>query len=236
MKPVVHGVVVDLDGTVTDAERRVYPPALQALQRLDHRGVPVVLATGNVLPIALALSRFFDLHGPIVAENGGLLYERREGGDRISRLANPRFARRALRLLRAHGVEPRPLLTNRWRETEIAFEPGLPVRRARHILRGAGVDVVPTGYAVHLIEAGHGKLPALRRALRPWGIGPQDCLIAGDGDNDVEMLRAAGFSVTFPTGSPGARRAANFVTRATYARGVVEALKQVRVLRPTPAR
>jgi phosphoglycolate phosphatase len=232
VRPIVRGVVVDIDGTVTDAERRVHAPALEGLQRLERRGIPVVLATGNVLPIAIALLRFFGLHGPIVAENGGLLYERRRGLDRITRLADPRFARRALRRLTAGGIQPRPLLTNRWRETELAFEPGLPVARARRILRGLGVEVVPTGYAVHLIEAGRGKLPALRRALRPWRIRPEDCLVAGDGDNDVEMLRVAAYAVSFPTGSARARRAATYVTRASYAKGIVEALKRVRFVPP----
>src|SRR5579871_1386815 len=98
--PPVRGVVVDVDGTITDAERRIHPAALRALQRLDRLGVPVVLATGNVLPIALAIYRFIGLHGPIVAENGGLLYERRGGKDRIVHLADRAVALRALRRLR----------------------------------------------------------------------------------------------------------------------------------------
>jgi hydroxymethylpyrimidine pyrophosphatase-like HAD family hydrolase len=90
------------------------------------------------------------------------------------------------------------------------------------------VDVIPTGYAIHLIERGKGKLPALARALLPSGLTPRDCLVAGDGDNDVPMLRAAGWAVSFRSASPAARRAADYVARASYAPGLTEALRAAR--------
>ncbi|MCI4341785.1 MAG: phosphoglycolate phosphatase [Thermoplasmata archaeon] len=231
-RPSVCALAIDIDGTLTDKDRRLHLPALRALQRLHARGVPVIIATGNVLPIALALTRFFGLPGPIVAENGGLLYERVEGRELVTRLAHLQPARRAAaRLVRA-GLVTKPLFTNRWRETEVAFEPTFSVARARRVLRGSGIDVVPTGFAIHLIERGCGKLGALERALSRFGLGVSDCFVAGDGDNDVEMLRAAGFAVSFPTASPRARAEADYITRRPYALGFVEALKQVRVLVP----
>jgi phosphoglycolate phosphatase len=232
-RPVVRGVVVDIDGTVTDGRRRLYPPAFRLLQRLDRRGVPVVLATGNVLPVALALYRFLGLTGPIVAENGGLLYEGAIGRDRVVRLADRAVALRALRTLRRAGLRPRPLFTDRWRETEVALEPTVAVARARRILAGASVDVIPTGFAIHLIERGVGKLPTLRRALAAYGIAPGDCLIAGDGENDVPMLEAAGWAVSFRGADPAARAAADFVSRGPNAVGLVEALKRANVVAPS---
>ena len=234
--PRLRGVVVDIDGTVTDGRRRLYPPAFAALQRLDRRGVPVVLATGNVLPIALALYRFLGLSGPIVAENGGILYRPGTGArPRVERRADRAIALRALRRLRAAGVPAEPLFTDRWRESEVALVTTVPVRRARRVLAGAGVDVVPTGYAVHLIEHGVGKLSTLRSALRPYGLTPGDCLIAGDGENDVPMLEAAGWAVSFRAADRVARAAADYVARGANAVGLVEALKRARVVAP-PAR
>jgi phosphoglycolate phosphatase len=229
-RPLIRALVVDIDGTITDGKRRLYPPAVDALVRLDRKGVPVLLATGNVLPVALGLHRFFGLTGPIIAENGGLLYDQVGGKDRVRPLAHIAPARRALRALQRAGLDPKPLFTNRWRETEIGLEPGLAVLKARRLLQGFGVDVIPTGFAIHLIESGQGKLTALHRALARYSLAPADCFIAGDGDNDIEMLEAAGFAVSFPTGSPGARRAADFVTSKPYGFGFVEALKQVRFL------
>ena len=228
----LRALVTDVDGTLTDERRRLDPAAMAALRALEARGTMVLLATGNVLPIALALHRSLGLSGPIVAENGGLWYERVEGRDLVHKLCDRRPALRAYRRLRAAGVPVVPLFTDRWRETEVALEPTVALRAIRPHLKGLGVRVESTGFAQHLMAAGGGKLPALRLVLRRLGIPLSECVAAGDGDNDVPMLRAAGLSLSFANGSPRARAAADLVARAGYATGFVEALKRTRVLPP----
>ena len=226
-----RAVVTDVDGTLTDASRRLDPLAISYLRRVEDAGFPVLLATGNVLPVALALYRALGLSGPIVAENGGMLYRKTpERGEVVERLADPDVAHRAFRLLVRAGLPVRRLFTDRWRESEVALEPTVAVSTLRRVLRGVPVDVESTGFAVHLMESGAGKLPALERALGYEGLRPKDCVILGDGDNDVSMLRAAGFGVSFASASSRARRAAHFVTRASYAAGFVEGLKASRIL------
>ena len=224
-------VVTDVDGTLTDEGRRLDPVAIRYLRRVEDAGIPVLLATGNVLPVALALYRSLGLSGPIVAENGGILYRRaRDGRDVVERLADPKVARDAFRVLRAAGLPVRRLFTDRWRESEVALEPTVPLAAIRRCLAGRPVEVESTGYATHLMEQGSGKLPALVRALAFLDLTPEDCVILGDGDNDVRMLRAAGFGVSFASGSFRARRAARCVTRASYAAGFVEGLKASGIL------
>ena len=224
-------MVTDVDGTLTDASRRLDPAALAEVRRLEDAGIPVLLATGNVLPIALALYRSLGLTGPIVAENGGMIYRQTPGGeDRVERLADPRVARRAYRRLVAAGLPVRRLFTDRWRESEIALEPNVPLSRVRRALEGIPVDVESTGYAIHLMEAGSGKLPGLERALGYLGLSVRDCVVLGDGDNDVPMLRAAGLGISFASASARARRAARIVTRAPYSAGFVEGVKVSRIL------
>jgi phosphoglycolate phosphatase len=234
--PPVRALAIDLDGTITGADRRVFPPVVDALQRLNRRGVPIVIATGNVLPIALSVYRLLGLTGPIIAENGGLVYETHTGSITITRLADRAVALRALRRLIRAGLKPRRLLSDRWRETEVALEPDLLVDRARRILADLPVEVVPTGFAVHLIERGHGKLPALERVLRPYGLATTDCLVAGDGENDVPMLGAAGFAVSFRGADPKAQAIADYVTRKPNAAGLFEALMRSRVVAPPSRR
>ncbi len=226
----LKALVTDVDGTLTDERRRLDPRAVSAVRELEARGVPVLLATGNVLPVALALHRSLGLSGPIVAENGGLLYRRVAGREVVTRLCSRRPALAAYRRLRKAGLPVTPLFTDRWRETEVALEPTVALARIRPLLAGSGVRVESTGYALHLMALGHGKRRALGRALEPLGLTLADCLVAGDGDNDVEMLGAAGFGVSFRNGSVRARRAADYVARASYARGFVEALKRSGVL------
>ncbi len=227
-----RAVVTDVDGTLTDAGRRLDPTAVRAIRLLEDRGIPVLLATGNVLPISLALYRSLGLSGPIVAENGGLIYRKGpDGREVVERLADPAVAHAAYDALVAAGLPVRRLFTDRWRESEVALEPTVGVAAVRRSLAGRPVTVELTGYAIHLMERGAGKLPALRRALGYLGLAPRDCVILGDGDNDVRMLRAAGFGVSFASGSPAARRAARYVTRASYAAGFLEGLKASGILR-----
>jgi phosphoglycolate phosphatase len=229
----IRAVVTDVDGTLTDRERRLVPEAMEVIRRMTEAGIPVVLATGNVLPLALALHRFLGLSGPIVAENGGVLYHRDGNRDVIEHLADRRVALAAYRRLVKAGLPVRRLFTDRWRESEVALEEGVPERMVRAALRGQPVLIESTGFAMHIIQHGAGKLPALRRALPPLGLTPGDCLVVGDGDNDVAMLRASAWAVSFPSGSARARRAADYVTRAEYGYGFVEAVIHAGVV-PSP--
>jgi phosphoglycolate phosphatase len=224
-------VVTDVDGTLTDENRRLDPTAVQAVRELEDAGLPVLLATGNVLPIALALHRSLGLSGPIIAENGGIIYRPRPGGaPSVERTSDRRVALEAFRALRAAGLPVRRLFTDRWRESEVALEPTVPVSRIRSVLGDRPVMVESTGYAIHLMERGAGKLPSLRRVLAEQDLTLADCVVLGDGDNDVAMLRAAGYGISFASASPRARRAARFVSSEDYARGFVEGLKACGIL------
>jgi phosphoglycolate phosphatase len=220
----IRAVVTDIDGTVTDRQRRLDTEAVDLVHRMTEAGIPVVLATGNVLPIALALHRFLGLDTPIVAENGGILYRGGGGQEVVERLADRRLALAAFRRLVKAGLPVRRLFTDRWRESEVAIQETVSVRKIRAVLPGRSIQVESTGYATHLIQRGAGKLPALRRALKPMGLTPGDCLAIGDGDNDAAMLRASAWAVSFPSGSARARRVADYVTQAEYSRGFVEAI------------
>ncbi len=228
--------MTDVDGTLTDKERRLNLDAVQVIRRMTEAGIPVVLATGNVLPLALALYRYLGLSGPIIAENGGVLYHREGDREVVERLADRRVALAAYRRLVRAGLPVRRLFTDRWRESEVALDEGVPERTIREILRGVPVLVESTGFALHLMQRGGGKLPALRRGLKPLGLTPEDCLAIGDGNNDVPVLRAAAWAVSFPSASPRARRAADYVTRAGYGDGFVEAVIHAGVVPPLLSR
>ena len=44
-------VAVDIDGTLTNENKLIEPTVIDALQRLEDAGIPVILATGNVLSL-----------------------------------------------------------------------------------------------------------------------------------------------------------------------------------------
>lgn len=56
-------VAVDIDGTITDSNKKIHLGAIAALRRLEEAGIPVILATGNVRGITYGLWRFIGASG-----------------------------------------------------------------------------------------------------------------------------------------------------------------------------
>ena len=70
----IKALVTDIDGSLTDSKRRISTRAIEALRVLEDRGICVMLASGNVLPLAYGLSSFIGISGPVIAENGGVVF------------------------------------------------------------------------------------------------------------------------------------------------------------------
>lgn len=232
-----RAVVCDVDGTITFKDRHIDPVAIEALRAVEAAGVPVVLATGNVLPIAYALSYLIGTSGPIVAENGGLLYFRGQ----VTELANrgpveavARDVEDALGLTR--------LFTDRWRVTEVAFpeQEGTFARvrkRVRENPQGGAVRVERTGFAVHLMAQDAEKFTGVERALGLIGLTPADALACGDSDNDTLMVARCGAGAALADAPPGLRAGATLVTKHVSGRGLAEAFATyglTRGARPAP--
>ena len=223
--------MTDVDGTLTNADRRLDLRAADLVRRLERRGSRSSLPPGTSFrsPSGSTARSDFRARSWRRTEGSFTTGTRADAnewnGSPTDAWPSPRFGSYG-----PTGLPVRRLFTDRWRESEVALEPNVSVAAVRRVLGRDGVEVESTGYALHLMESGGGKLPALVRSLAPLGLTPQECVILGDGDNDVAMLRAAGFGVSFPSASPRARRAARYVTRATFAAGFVEGLKTSGIL------
>ncbi len=85
-------VLTDLDGTLLDHYSYSAEPARPALARLARAGIPVVLASSKTLSELRPLTTRLGVHGPAVAENGGVLaFPPRWQGDfgRLQRYSPP---------------------------------------------------------------------------------------------------------------------------------------------------
>ena len=54
-------VVSDVDGTITDETKHIQCRGIEVLRQAQERGLYVMLASGNVLPVAYGLSAFIGL-------------------------------------------------------------------------------------------------------------------------------------------------------------------------------
>jgi hypothetical protein len=173
----VRAVVADIDGTLTTPDRRLSMSAQTAVMRLEAVGIPVVVASGNVMPSARTAAYMVGATGPVVAENGGMvLYRDEKWEERIERIADHRLALAAWERVHAALPETRRLITDRWRESEIAIEETVDIESVRRLVAGMSVSVEHTGYAIHIFDARVSKGKGVLRALeildvpptRPW--------------------------------------------------------------------
>ena len=94
------------------------------------------------------------------------------------------------------------------------------------LLAGMPVQVIDTGFAIHLQPLGLSKGAALAKLAELMGLTPSDFLAAGDSINDVSMLNAAGIAVVPANASPEARAAADHIMDKPFGEGTAEALAQ----------
>ncbi|MBN1678251.1 MAG: phosphoglycolate phosphatase [Candidatus Thermoplasmatota archaeon] len=222
----VKALAVDIDGTLAGESRRVHLGAVAALRDVQDSGVPVMLASGNVLPIAYALSNYLGLTGPIIAENGGIVSHRQK----IWILADPEKPRAAYERLRTQ-MDPERLFTDRWRETEIGLRREVDLEEVRERLRGWDVEVQTTGWAIHIMQKGMNKFVGVKKACDLLGISAEDVAAIGDSDNDEMMIRECGWGIAVANAFEGTKKAASFVAGRSDGEGVVEGLAWLGLLR-----
>jgi phosphoglycolate phosphatase (TIGR01487 family) len=221
----MKALVTDIDGTITDAGRRIALPAIAAIRRLVDGGIPVVLASGNTLCFMDGIAKMIGTDGTVVCENGGV-WRRGFLGEPVIE-GDRRVTLGAFEDLREHcaglGIPVEPF-SHGLRYADVAFARTLPADQVRHILRDHPVEVLDTGFAIHLQQAGISKATALRGVARAMGLEPADFVAIGDSENDTEMIKAAGAGAAVGNAVPGAKAAADFVATAPFGGGFVEAV------------
>ncbi len=221
----VKGVVVDIDGTLSDSRRRIGVEAIQALRQVNDSGVTVMLASGNVLPIAYSLAVYLGFDGPIIAENGGVLCHRQK----VWTLASAEEPRRAYEHLMSKMHAER-LFTDRWRETEVGIKQETSLEEVRRLVEDFDVDVQSTGWAIHIMQRGMDKFVGLEKACEIAGICTDDTAAIGDSENDERMLSGCGWGVAVGNAPEATKRAATHAVDGDSWAGVVQALEWLRLV------
>jgi len=216
-------IAVDVDGTLTDKDLILDMNAVKALRSLKSMGLEIIICSGNVLPIAFAISRYVGARGPVVAENGGVIYY----NDEIRVLSRPDEAIRAFEYLRKR-LPVRRLFTDRWRESEVGFYQDVDVDEVRRILKDFDVLVESSGYAIHIMPNHITKMDGIRALEEMTGISPEEIIAIGDGDNDAAMIEGCGYGIALANASEKAKEKADYVTEKTYGEGFVEASMKIK--------
>lgn len=224
----IRAVVSDIDGTLTTPDRRLSVAGATAVMRLEAVGIPVLLASGNVMPATRAYALMLGASGPLVAENGGMVAYRGTGWrETVDVIADRKVADEAMELLKERMPEVRPLLTQRWRESEIALEMGPDVEAIREVLKDHPVRVESSGYSIHIIDERVTKGTGVLHALDLIDIPPEEVMAFGDSENDITMFESVGLTVAVSPKDERLTSIADYVTKWTDGDGVFEAVSKL---------
>lgn len=216
-------IVVDIDGTMSRADRSIEGRVIDALRDWE---APVVVATGKAFPYPVALCDFVGIPVRVIAENGGVVCT----DDALEVHGAREAARRAADRIREAGYDlgwDDSDLANRWRETEIAVAPSVPREVVDEAAEAEGLEVIDSGFAYHVKSADVSKGKALRTLAALLGVEVADFAAIGDSENDVSTFEVVGSSYAVANADDRALDAADAVTDGSYADGLLEALAEI---------
>ena len=223
----LKALLTDIDGTITDPSRRVNTGAIEMIRSLAEKEVEVVLASGNTSCFMDGLCRVIGTKGTFIAENGGVFRVGFAGTLHLK--GDQSICKKALETVQAYYREQGKeiiLLSPTYRFTDLAFARTVPSAEVKEILKNHPVQVIDTGYAIHLQAPGIDKGTALVALAEEMGLQPSDFLAIGDSVNDIHMLRMAGVGVTVANAHPDTKAAAEFIAEKEYGDGFVEAVSR----------
>lgn len=222
----LKAVVTDIDGTITDQRRRISTCAIECIRILVDAGVLVVLASGNTPCFMNTLSKMIGTDGTFIAENGGV-YRTGFAGD-LQIHGDQDVCWEAYHLLKAHydrqGVALE-LFGAKERYADLALARNIPVDEVRALLAESPVQVLDTGFAIHLQSLFISKATALEQLALTLSLPADQILAVGDSENDIPMLQWAGIGIAVGNARPAVQAAATHVTAANYGDGFVEAVR-----------
>ncbi|OPX67252.1 MAG: Phosphoglycolate phosphatase [Methanoregulaceae archaeon PtaB.Bin056] len=223
----LRGLVTDIDGTITDQKRRIHTGAIDLIRELMDEGIFVILASGNTSCFMDAVSKMIGTPGTYIGENGGII---RNGYSRdIVLLGDGVAPRNALKTLvdayRTRGIEIEHYSLP-YRFVDVAFARTVPPGEVREIVRDHPVEVLDTGFAIHIHPPGVNKGIAFSQLAGLMGLKTRDFLAVGDAENDIELLRRAGVGVAVANAHPDLARTADLITQREYGEGFVEGVKE----------
>lgn len=219
--------ITDIDGTLTDDRRRISAEVIIEIRRVVDNGIPVVLSSGNTVCFLDGLSHMIGTDGKVIAENGGVyrngfLSEMHVEGDKeICRRAYDKIVDE----LKPKKNELR-LFSENYRFSDIAFSRDVSPETVEEIVREFPIEVIDTGFAIHLHTPGISKGSAFKKLAAEMNLQTSDFLASGDSGNDLTMLRLAGVSVSPSSASENVKKSVTHVMTKAFGEGTAEALRK----------
>lgn len=213
--------MVDIDGTITDMDRRV---SIDAIRAIRNAPIPVILATGNVICFVKAASKLIGASDIMIGENGGVVQVGFDAKPVV--LADIEDCRRARDMLAGHFPQLQSLDESN-RMSELAFRRNINLEQARSLVAREypDLEIVDTRFALHLKHKSVNKGVGLRKIASIMGLKPENFAAMGDSENDTHMLKAAGIGIAVGNAVPDVKAIATYVSAKSFGEGAAEGLE-----------
>ena len=222
-------LLTDIDGTITDRSRRINTEAITAIRSLVDSGTEVILASGNTSCFMDALCKMIGTRGSFIAENGGVFRIGFTGT--LHTQGDVELSKNAITILQDHfqkkGIEI-DLFNPDYRFSDRAFGRNVLADEVKEVLANFPVNVIDTGYAIHVQDKSVNKGTGLAALARISGLNLSEVMAVGDSVNDIPMLERAGVGVAVANAHPETKKVAAFVTGKEYGDGFIEAVGKYR--------
>ena len=179
--------MTDVDGTLTLDGECFDPTVAECVGRLQADGVPVGLVSGRDLPRLEKIVSLIATGGPLIAENGGVA-RLNPGGPLVELGYSRRPALEAVAKLKlAFPGAIVELEDNKNRLVDVTISSnGVPVEELRkHV---PGIQLLDSGYMVHLMPQGISKGGTLKALLARMGLAADEVIVFGDSETDVSLF------------------------------------------------
>lgn len=217
----MKAIAVDIDGTITNQNRKICVNAINALRKAEDNGYPIILVTGNVLCAAKMVAVMVGTSGGIVGENGGFIQTKK----RNLVLGDIEKCKPAYEFLKSkHDVEKTEFSDIRL--SEIAIVRNIDVSIVKETVKNFDVEVYDTKFAIHLTDPEVNKGKSLEIVAKDMGITLDEIMAIGDSENDLEFLEVAGFKIAVANADEELKENTDYITKKPYGNGTAEAIEK----------
>jgi len=101
----VRLIICDLDSTLLNSQKLISGTSLKAIKAARERGIFVTVCTGRIPEMMEAYSRILEIRGCIIAANGAVIMDTRDGSSPYEEFANGQESRQILEFCRSQGFD-----------------------------------------------------------------------------------------------------------------------------------
>ncbi|MHB8372758.1 MAG: phosphoglycolate phosphatase [Thermoplasmataceae archaeon] len=221
----IKKLILDIDGTITNMDFTIEPETLLALRRVQKSGISIDLCSGNVLPVMIGIRNIIGIRGYLAAENSGIIL----ADNVIHKEFSLEIPMNVLRELMSKLNVSVPL-SNRWRETSLAFNYSGEMEPVKEIVNKYPVTLQYSKFAYHILNLHQDKGYALRKIIEMSSVSPDEILVCGDSENDISMFTKDVNKAAISNSDESLKKLADYVSDEESGFGLVNSLRHFGLL------